>query len=122
MTKQIGGRLLSRKELERKVALSRVSIDAKMVEGTFPLPLRTEKQSVAWRESDIDGWIASLPTANRNGDNYGNISRKPGSGRFGIQFSMQLCVLRRWGFSLCLTWRPLASGQLRGGWRARRPG
>lgn len=31
--------------------------------GTFPRPLRIGPRAVAWRASDIDAWLASLPDA-----------------------------------------------------------
>jgi len=53
--------LLRRPEVERRVALSRSGIYARMAKGSFPLPVRIGDRAVAWRESDIATWIDSRP-------------------------------------------------------------
>ena len=56
-------RLLKRPEVESITGLSRATIYSKLQQGTFPPPVRLGANSVAWLESDIDGWIAALPRA-----------------------------------------------------------
>ena len=41
---------------------SRSKIYADVKEGLFPAPLKIGKRAVAWKVSDIDGWIKSLKT------------------------------------------------------------
>ena len=42
---------------------SRSKIYADVKEGTFPAPLKTGKRAIAWKSSDVDGWINSLQTS-----------------------------------------------------------
>lgn len=56
-------RLLRRPEVEGRTGLSRGMIYQKMTDGTFPRPRRVGKRAVAWREEDIDRWIAQQPEA-----------------------------------------------------------
>ena len=56
-------RFLRRPEVESRTGLSRVTIYAKMDEGTFPRPRRIGKRAVAWLEEDIERWIAKIPEA-----------------------------------------------------------
>jgi prophage regulatory protein len=53
--------LLRRSGVEILTGLSRSSIYAKMADGTFPRPVQIGTRSVAWRSSDIDDWMESLP-------------------------------------------------------------
>ncbi|HXG70376.1 MAG TPA: AlpA family phage regulatory protein [Gemmatimonadaceae bacterium] len=39
----------------------RSTIYRAVAEGTFPRPVQLGPQSVAWRKSDLDRWIASRP-------------------------------------------------------------
>jgi len=39
----------------------RATIYRDITEGTFPRPVRLGKQSVAWKKSELDRWIASRP-------------------------------------------------------------
>ena len=59
----VGDRLLRIKAVVGKVHLSESGIWAAVRAGTFPRPVRVSKQVTAWRESEIDSWIAALPTA-----------------------------------------------------------
>ena len=56
-------RLLKRPEVEALTGLSRSSIYLRMKRGDFPAPVRISTNSVAWRASDVDEWIATLPLA-----------------------------------------------------------
>ena len=53
-------RLLKRPEVETITGLSRASIYARMDKGEFPRPMRLGPRSVAWRDSDVQEWIAGL--------------------------------------------------------------
>ena len=55
--------LLKRPEVEAVTGLSRSAIYLKMRCGDFPVPIRLGPNSIAWRSSDIDEWIAALPLA-----------------------------------------------------------
>ena len=55
--------LLSRKEVEKRVGLSRSTIYDHMNAGTFPRPVRVGPKAVRWRTSEIDAWMDNLPVA-----------------------------------------------------------
>lgn len=57
-------RLLRRSEVEQLVGLKRSTLYAEMAAGRFPLQVRLGVRSVAWRESEIQAWIASRPVVN----------------------------------------------------------
>lgn len=52
-------RLLKRPEVLKRVPLSSSTLYEMMAAGQFPRPIKIGKQSVAWRESDIEKWIQS---------------------------------------------------------------
>lgn len=54
-------RLLKQTSVLSKCALSKSELYRRLKAGTFPKPLRQSARAVAWRESDVDAWIASLP-------------------------------------------------------------
>jgi len=54
-------RIIRRPDVESITGLSRSSIYAKMATGTFPKPVKLGENSVGWKVSDIQGWIAALP-------------------------------------------------------------
>ena len=54
-------RIIRRPDVENITGLSRSSIYAKMANGTFPKPLKLGENSVGWKETDVQGWIAALP-------------------------------------------------------------
>jgi prophage regulatory protein len=58
-----GDRLLRLREVEAKTGIGSTTIYRFMPEGKFPYPVRLGEGSVRWRESDIDRWIAELPSA-----------------------------------------------------------
>jgi prophage regulatory protein len=43
----------------------RATIYRDIAAGTFPAPVRLGEQSVGWRKSDVDEWIASRPRLTR---------------------------------------------------------
>jgi prophage regulatory protein len=45
---------------------SRAAIYRDIAAGQFPRPVQLGTQSVAWRKSDLDRWIASRPTTSRS--------------------------------------------------------
>lgn len=56
-------RLIRRQEVEERTGLSRASIYTMMDEGQFPRPVRIGKRAVAWRQSEIEEWMASREAA-----------------------------------------------------------
>ena len=62
----MANKLLRRPEVEGMTRLSRAAIYAKMKRGEFPAPVRLGSNSVAWRLSDVEAWIESLPAARVN--------------------------------------------------------
>ena len=55
--------LLSIGEVTGRVGLARATVYRRMATGQFPAPLALGPQTVRWRESDIEAWIAALPSA-----------------------------------------------------------
>jgi prophage regulatory protein len=57
-------RFLSSKDLmERGINYSRVQLWRLIRAGEFPRPVQLSKQRSAWREADIDEWMAARPLA-----------------------------------------------------------
>lgn len=56
------GKLLRLPSVEDRVGAKRSSIYAWCKAGTFPAPVRLSARAVAWREDDIDRWIAARTT------------------------------------------------------------
>lgn len=61
----LGNRLLRRRDVELKTGKSRSAIYAGVSDGSFPAPVPIGDKSVAWREEEVDSWIATL-LAERN--------------------------------------------------------
>ena len=55
-------KLIRRPEVEARTGLSRSTIYAWMERGTFPLPVKLGTRLVAWRESDVAGWLEACTT------------------------------------------------------------
>jgi prophage regulatory protein len=53
-------RIIRRPDVENITGLSRSSIYAKMARGTFPKPVKLGENSVGWKETDVQNWIAAL--------------------------------------------------------------
>jgi prophage regulatory protein len=51
-------RLLKRPEVESKTGISRAAIYAKILQGTFPKPVKLGAKAVAWVESEVDQFCA----------------------------------------------------------------
>ena len=49
--------LLSRKQVEERLNLSRSTLYALLARGQFPKPIHLTTKKVAWMESDIEQWI-----------------------------------------------------------------
>ena len=49
--------LLRRRDVERRIGLSRAWIYAAMARGDFPRPVKIGERAVAWPESAIYKWI-----------------------------------------------------------------
>lgn len=56
-------RILRRKAVLRKLAISSATLHRRIKDGSIPSPLRLGPNSVGWRESWIDNVIDSLETA-----------------------------------------------------------
>lgn len=55
-------KLLRRPDVEARTGLSRSTLYAWMAEGKFPKPVALGARLVAWRESEIDAWLAARET------------------------------------------------------------
>src|SRR5690606_9320643 len=58
-------RLLNKWAVERETSLDITTVYRKMKAGTFPQPVRIGKRRVAWRESDVAAWQATLGVGTR---------------------------------------------------------
>lgn len=54
--------LLRLRSVVAMVGISSTEIYRRMEAGTFPRPVQVGEQRVAWRQSELQEWIASLPT------------------------------------------------------------
>ncbi len=54
--------ILRRKQVEKRVGLSRSTIYAKIAAGEFLAPIVLSARAVGWLESDINAWIKSRIT------------------------------------------------------------
>lgn len=52
--------LLPRRSVIALTSLSGPTIWRRCKEGSFPLPIKISTKRVAWRRSDVDGWINGL--------------------------------------------------------------
>ena len=55
--------LLTRREVESIVKLSRASIYNMMRREMFPVPIRVGPQAVRWKQSEIFDWLEARPRA-----------------------------------------------------------
>lgn len=62
-----GDRLLKVAEVEHKTGLSRTTIWRRIGAGEFPTAVKLGGQTVRWRESEVDRWIAHLPSNGAGG-------------------------------------------------------
>lgn len=61
--RQYRDRLLRLADVKHMTGLGRSSIYAAIQAGTFPAAVNLTAHAVAWRESEIDAWIAQRPAA-----------------------------------------------------------
>lgn len=59
-----GERLLRIRDVCHVTGLARSTVYAKINEAGFPQPVRVHGKCVAWKESEVSAWIASLPRIN----------------------------------------------------------
>ena len=55
--------LMTRKQVQEKVQLTRSSIYRLMRQGRFPLPLKIGPSAVRWRSDELSAWLESRPRA-----------------------------------------------------------
>jgi len=60
--------LLRRLQVQKKTGLSKSGIYSKLKNKSFPKPVKIGERAVAWRKSDIDGWINSLQQSEEKGE------------------------------------------------------
>ena len=53
--------------VKARVGLGKTSLYRLISAGGFPAPIALGSRAVAWRESDIDAWLATRPLARRPG-------------------------------------------------------
>ncbi len=54
-------KLLRLPEVLEIVGLGKTNLYGKLKRGEFPAPLRLGKRAIAWKQSDIQEWINTLP-------------------------------------------------------------
>lgn len=59
MMDQNRSRLVRLPEVKDRTGLSRTSIYRKMEAGEFPLAVKLSTNAVAWRETELERWIAA---------------------------------------------------------------
>ena len=56
-------KLIRLEEVKAQIGFGRSFIYAAIKDGNFPAPVKVGRHAVAWRQSEIDGWIAKRPRA-----------------------------------------------------------
>ncbi len=54
--------LLPIQDVSKRIGLGKSKIYEMVGEETFPRPVRLSPKAVRWKQSEIDAWIAALPT------------------------------------------------------------
>lgn len=54
-------KLIRLEEVKAQIGFGRSFIYASIKEGGFPAPVKVGKHAVAWRQSEIESWIAERP-------------------------------------------------------------
>ena len=62
---QVSSRLMRLAAVRQLVPLSRSAIYARVAAGTFPRPVKIGCRAVAWRQADVEAWIASPAEVSR---------------------------------------------------------
>jgi prophage regulatory protein len=52
--------IIRRKDIEKRLKISRSSIYAMMSQGEFPKPVRLGRRAVGWKSTDIEKWLQDL--------------------------------------------------------------
>lgn len=55
-------KLVRRDEVLARIGLSDSSLKKQVAAGTFPRPVQIGPRAVAWKSSEVDAWIANLPS------------------------------------------------------------
>ncbi len=61
--------LLTRREVESRLGLTKSTIYRLMRSGLFPEPIRVGPRAVRWPEVEIEQWLASRPRSHGDGIN-----------------------------------------------------
>jgi prophage regulatory protein len=56
-------RILRMRDVIQRVSLSRSTIYVLMANNDFPKPIKLGSQSIGWRDSDLEEWIANRPVS-----------------------------------------------------------
>lgn len=56
-------RMMKIEELQKCFSVSRATIERWVAEGTFPAPIRIQRRTLRWLESDVDKFVDSRPRA-----------------------------------------------------------
>jgi len=60
-----GERLMRKPEVLTRIGLGNTTLYAQIKAGTFPAPVSLGGRAVAWRATEVDGWIAERIAASR---------------------------------------------------------
>ena len=63
MSKHTTDSLMTRRQVERRVGLSRSAIYSAMRADRFPLPIRVAPGAVRWSAAEVEAWIETRPRA-----------------------------------------------------------
>ena len=61
-------RLLTRREVERRIGMKTTALYCMMRAGQFPLPKRIGPRAVRWSLEEIEAWIDVQPRSNGHGN------------------------------------------------------
>jgi prophage regulatory protein len=61
-------RIISRKELLKKIPLTYVAIWKQMRDGIFPRPIEIGEKKVGWFEDEVDAYLTARPRRRYKGD------------------------------------------------------
>ncbi|HLJ21489.1 MAG TPA: AlpA family phage regulatory protein [Stellaceae bacterium] len=59
--KEKQSRLLRFREIRERGCPSRASVSRRVRDGSFPAPVQIGEHSIAWREHEIEQWLANRP-------------------------------------------------------------
>lgn len=55
-------KLIRRAEVLARIGLSDSTLKTKVAAGAFPRPVQIGPRAIAWKSSEVDAWIAQLPS------------------------------------------------------------